>query len=378
LDQLSEVRVLAVDDDATDVEIIRRHLETARSPKYLLTHALNAKDALTLLSSQTFDVALIDFRLSGDMTGLDLVKRIGGRNAAIPFIILTGIEDAAIDRESLLAGAYDYIDKMALTRELLDRSIRFSIASYRYESDLRNAMEDARAQASLNRRILAVVGHEMRSPLRSIVGYADYIVGECQDVASKDAALKMRNASLHLQDFLDNLTEFVRLDEGAAALRPDTVNIQQLVSETVEIFEPYARHKGISIKSKFSPDEPILLVADRLRVRQVISNILKNAVTYSDQGEVRLKVCVEGEYLVVRVEDDGVGMSEPRLREILEFDIGRQLPKRELEAGMGIGLSICRRLVNIMGGTLRIESVEGFGTAVEFRLPVDVGALATV
>ena len=376
MEQRTEFRVLAVDDDPTDLDIIKRHLETVRLPTYSLVHAKTSMEALKRLATESFDAALIDYRLSGDMNGLDLVKRIGGRDAPIPFIILTGLEDGSIDRESLLAGAFDYIDKMAMTRELLDRSIRFAVAAFRYESDLRAAMEEARGQAQLNRRILAVVSHEMRSPRRSIVGYANYIAGECVDTASRDAATKMRNASLHLQDFLDNLSEFVRLDEGAAVLRVETVDLTKVISEIVDIFEPYARHKGVAIRTSIAEDVPVSIAADRLRLRQVVANILKNAVNFSDQGEVRILANREQRALVVRIEDDGVGMSESRLKEVLEFDISRQLPRRELEGGMGIGLAICRRLVRLMGGTMQIESAEGFGSVVELRLPLTVTTIS--
>lgn len=364
------INVLMIDDDLTDFRIISRHLETVRAPGYKVMPAADFEAARRALAEREFDVALVDYRLPGGASGLDFVNSMGGREAKLPFIILTGMADGDLDRQALLAGAYDYIDKMALTRELVDRAIRFAVSSFRYERDLRAAVATAQEQATINRRILSIVSHEMRSPLRSITGYAEHLIEQSANAPSRDAARKMRAASLVLEDFLNNLSEFVRLDEGAARLAPEVFALDQMIEETIELFSPYARHKSIAIETAIDVSARKTVTADRLRLRQVLINIVKNAVNYSDGGAIVVEARIEADVAEIRVSDSGLGIAPEKLSALMSSDAWAPHPSRSLDGGLGIGLSICRRLLRLMSGSLRLESAEGFGTTAIIKIPV--------
>lgn len=371
------ISVLVIDDDAVDFRIVQRHLETIRAPSYLLRHVPDLDAARRALADESFDAALVDYRLPGGTSGLEFVNSMGGREGSLPFIILTGIDDRAIDRQALLAGAYDYIDKMAMTRELVDRAIRFAVTSYRYERDLRAAVAAAQEQATINRRILSIVSHEMKSPLRSITGYSEHLMTQAAHLPMRDAASKIRAASLMLEDFLNNLSEFVRLDEGAARLTPERFALNELVHETVDLFAPYAHHKAIAIEAAIDATAHAAIIADRLRLRQVLINIIKNAVTYSDGGAITIAAKIDKGYAEIQVSDAGLGISSDKLAALMSSDAWGPHPSRTLDGGLGIGLSICRRLVRLMGGSLRLESAEGFGTTAMITIPVvEIGAVA--
>lgn len=364
------INVLMIDDDPTDFRIIARHLETVRAPGYKVTPAADFEAARRALAEREFDVALVDYRMPGGASGLDFVNSMGGREADLPFIILTGMADGDLDRQALLAGAYDYIDKMALTRELVDRAIRFAVSSFRYERDLRAAVTTAQEQATINRRILSIVSHEMRSPLRSITGYAEHLIEHSANAPARDAARKMRAASLVLEDFLNNLSEFVRLDEGAARLSPEAFALDQMIEETVDLFLPYAHHKSIAIDTAMDASARTTVTADRLRLRQVLINIVKNAVNYSDGGAISVKARIEAGIAEIKVSDSGLGIAPEKLAALMSSDAWAPHPSRSLDGGLGIGLSICRRLLRLMSGSLRLESAEGFGTTVTITIPV--------
>lgn len=365
------LKVLMVDDDPVDFRILERHLETVRAPGYRLRHAPDFESARRALGEQEFDAALVDYRLPGGASGLEFVNSMGGREASLPFVILTGMSDGDLDRQALLAGAYDYIDKMAMTRELVDRAVRFAVTSFRYERDLRAAVAEAKEQATINRRILSIVSHEMKSPLRSITGYAEHLMAQSASAPARDAAAKMRAASLVLEDFLNNLSEFVRLDEGAARLQPEPFALHQLLQETVDLFAPYAHHKGIMIAAAVDASARAVVVADRLRLRQVLINNVKNAVTYSDGGAIAVAAKIDGAAAEIKVSDAGVGMPADKIAALMSSDAWGPHPSRTLDGGLGIGLSICRRLLRLMGGVLRLESAEGFGTTATIIFPVN-------
>lgn len=370
------LKVLMVDDDPVDFRIVVRHLETVRAPAYRLQHAGDLETARRMLGEEAFDAALVDFRMPGGASGLEFVNSMGGREATLPFVILTGMSDGDLDRQALLAGAYDYIDKMAMTRELVDRAIRFAVTSFRYERDLRAAVAVAQEQATINRRILSIVSHEMKSPLRSITGYAEHLMAQSASAPARDAAGKMRAASLLLEDFLNNLSEFVRLDEGAARLNPEPVALDQLLKETVDLFAPYAQHKGIAIAAVVDRSARASVIADRLRLRQVLINVVKNAVTYSDGGVITIAARIEGGAVEITITDDGIGMPASKIAALMSSEAWGPHPSRTLDGGLGIGLSICRRLLRLMGGALRLESAEGFGTTATIIMPVGAASAA--
>lgn len=362
------LRILILDDDDKDVAILRRHLNSIQRPFYYVTHARNLFDARIAIAERHFDAALIDYRLPGGISGMDVIREIGGRTAPFPIVLLTGVADADLDREALSTGAFDYVEKSALTRELLDRTIRFAISAYRHEKKLRSSIAEATEQAAINSRILSVVSHEMKSPVRSLIGYCDHLIAMGHDPAATDAIGKMKAASIHLEDFLTNLSEFVRLDSGKATLTMSKFNLRTMLEDTVSFFEPFAAHKGIMLRLKASPECDAFYLGDRLRIRQILINLIKNAVVYSNEGVITLAVAVADGRLKGCVRDQGVGMTEAKAASLTKHTFTKENLGGDLEGGMGIGLPICTRLLRMMNGGLSIKSQLGKGTKVYFGL----------
>lgn len=366
------LRILILDDDERDVAILKRHLHSIPRPFYYITHARNLFDARVAIAEHEFDAALIDYRLPGGVSGMDVIREIGGRAAPFPIVLLTGVSDADLDREALSTGAFDYVEKTALTRELLDRTIRFAISAYRHEKKLRLSIAEATEQAAINSRILSVVSHEMKSPVRSLIGYCDRLIAMGHGPAATDAIGKMKAASIHLEDFLTNLSEFVRLDSGKATLAVSRFNLLTMLEDTVAFFEPFAAHKGITLKLKAGPECDGFYLGDRLRIRQILINLIKNAVAYSNDGAVTVAIAVADGRLKGCVRDQGVGMTEAKAASLTKHTFSKENLGGDLEGGMGIGLPICARLLRMMNGGLSIKSQPGKGTKVYFGLDLKV------
>ncbi len=361
------VNVLVLEDDDLDFQILARRL-CADHSRYHLLHARSLKDARQIIGRQFVDIGLFDYRLADNRSGLDFVRELGGRAAPFPIILMTGVDDAQIDRDAILSGAYDYIDKFALTAETADRAIRFAISSRNYETQLRAAINEAKDQALINRRILAIVGHEMHSPLRSIIGYCDHLGGDDKIDVRRDAASKVKIAATHLEDFLRNLSEFVRLDDGNAKLIEEPFYFGAMVRETVGFFEPYAVHKSILLEMQFV-NADVCIVGDRLRLRQILINLLRNAVTHTDEGSIKIFASVDDGVMSIEVRDDGVGMSADKIAAVMADRLEPHTAMPESQGGLGIGLSICQRLLRLMGGHLSIESSPGRGTTMVLIAP---------
>ena len=365
------IRILVLEDDEQDFRILERHLKTVANSPYVITRVETVDAARFAIADNDFNVALVDYRLEDGHSGIDFIAELGGREAPFPSILMTGMDTRDLDREAVFRGAYDYIDKLALTRDLVDRSIRFAIKSHEYEQRLRSSVAEATEQASINRNILSIVSHEMKSPISSIVGYCEYLIENAPSDTTRDAATKMKAASTHLEDFLRNLSEFVRLDGGGAEIVKQDFHLKSMLEETVAFFQPYARHKAITLKMMSDASIDQIIAGDRLRMRQVLINLLKNAVNYTDCGAVSVYAKIKDSRLQVFVEDEGVGIAEHKVAAILADEIKPQAPGAALDGGLGLGLSIVRRLLALMGGRFLLESEVGIGTRAGFEIPLD-------
>ncbi len=360
------LRILVLDDDERDFEILKRHLGSFKRPFYNITHAQNLSDARIAISENKFDAALVDYRLPGGLTGMDVIREIGGRSAPFPIVLLTGVSDAELDREALQHGAYDYIEKSALTREILERTVRFAISSHQHEKKLRELIAEAKEQAAINSRIISVVSHEMKSPVRSLIGYCDHMIAAGENQGAADSIRKMKAASIHLEDFLNNLSEFVKLDKGAAILSASRFNLRTMLEETVSFFEPFAIHKDITLRLRAGPECDAFYVGDQLRIRQILINLIKNAINYSHEGVISITIAVADGRLKGCVSDQGVGMTEEKAASLTQPHFAKENLGGDLEGGMGIGLPICIRLLRMMNGGVSIKSQPGKGTKVFF------------
>jgi protein-histidine pros-kinase len=189
--------------------------------------------------------------------------------------------------------------------------------------------------------------------------------------------MKMRRTTRHLEDFVDNLCEFVRLDSGNATLNPRVFCFETLVREAVELFMPYAQHKGVLLTYDVRSRSDRTILGDEMRIRQVLLNLVKNAITHTDGGVVDITASISPTKLRVSVRDDGVGMEEEAVKAVLGEEIAPALPNREFGGGLGLGLTICQRLLKLMGGRLLLESAPGFGTIAGFELAFKLAAAKT-
>ncbi|MGF1544956.1 MAG: ATP-binding protein [Parvularculaceae bacterium] len=364
-------KALVIEDDDLDFEILSRYLARSQAPRFELVRTESVADARQAIQDDRFDVGLFDQRLLDGSSGIDFVEELGGRNADFPIILITGMDGEVLDRKAMHAGAYDYVDKSSFSYEVMDRSIRFAIESHSREQRLRAATAAAKEQTAIAQGILAVVGHEMKSPVSSIKGYSKFINENALESPVRDAAGRMHVAAAHLEDFLQNLSEFVKLDNDAAALSRDRFNVREMIDGTISLFAPYANHKSIALNVEAAEELDADYVGDKLRLRQVIINLVKNAINYSDGGVITIAASVANNRFRFSVADQGVGMSEDKIEVALSNEIRPLGSSGSFTGGLGIGLSICRRLIRLMNGTFKLESAEGLGTTASFETPIE-------
>jgi PAS domain S-box-containing protein len=239
------------------------------------------------------------------------------------------------------------------------------------------AIENARLYArtaEANRAksdFLAVMSHELRTPLNAILGYTDlFLAGipEPLPVPMVPQVERVQSAARHLRDLIEEVLSFARLEGGHEEVQAEGVDVAELAREVAAIGEPLALERGLAFRLEL-PDGPVPARTDARKVRQVLLNLVANAVKFTDAGEVVLGMEDAGGDVVLRVRDTGVGIAPENLERIFEpfWQADQRLARQH--GGSGLGLSVARQLARLLGGDVTARSAPGAGSTFVFRLP---------
>ncbi|WP_341485796.1 ATP-binding protein [Thioclava sp. GXIMD4215] len=232
------------------------------------------------------------------------------------------------------------------------------------EAQARQAREVAEAANFAKSRFLTGLSHEIRSPLNAIYGYAQLMERDLS--AAPSAVGVIRRSAEHLTDLVDGLQDISRVESGTLVLARDRVALPELLDQLAEIFRFQAEAKGLDFVYDRQGWLPRQVLVDRKRLRQVLINLLSNAVKFTDRGQVGLRLRYRNHLLEVEIFDTGIGIAPEDLKRIFDpFDRGS---RADLVPGTGLGLTITKLLVEIMGGHIRVESVAGEGTRMVVQL----------
>ncbi len=390
------VRVLLIDDDEEDFLLTRDLLADIPGGEYRLDWVADYDAGLKTLCAGGHDVCLLDYRL-GTRTGLDLLRVARSRGCPAPVILLTGQGEYEIDRAAMLAGAADYLEKSRLDATLLERAIRHALLQKRYEVDLeRKVQERTRELERLNRDLhkevaerkrieealreadrrkdefLATLAHELRNPLAPIRNALEImrLAGGDAEALERSRAVMERQVGQMVR-LIDDLLDVSRITRGKLQLVMERVDLKAAVEAAVEMSRPQVEKAGLRL-SVSVPDRPVWVNGDRVRLAQVLSNLLNNAAKYTEPGgNIALTAAQNAAHAVVRVRDTGIGIPPDMLPHVFELftQVNRSLNRSQ--GGLGIGLALVRRLVEMHGGTVKAHS-DGLGKGAEFviRLPL--------
>jgi len=255
-------------------------------------------------------------------------------------------------------------------RTLLQRVGRDISARIAEEDGLVEARARAEAANEAKSRFLATVSHEFRTPLNGILGMSDLLADTGLDAEQSTYVQALRISGEALLALVDDILDFAKVEAGRLELAEEPFDIVQLVETVSELMAPRAQAKGIELAAYIAPEMPAQLVGDRDRLRQILLNLVGNAVKFTDAGGVGLSVRRVRNSVEIVVADTGPGIPADRLEVIFgEFEQLEQ-DSAARHAGTGLGLAIVRRLVGLMGGEVRAESRAGEGASFRVTLPL--------
>jgi PAS domain S-box-containing protein len=241
------------------------------------------------------------------------------------------------------------------------------------EEALTAARDEAQRASRAKSEFLANMSHEIRTPMTAILGYADMVAGRgAGNVDPRVAARRIRRNADHLLSLLNDVLDFSKIEAGQFRVAVASCSLHEILSDVVSLLRSAAAAKGLDVHTHVDTPLPERIESDPVRVRQILHNVAGNAVRFTDEGHVALRVRWESEpsELVVVVEDSGIGIEPGRLEEI--FESFAQVHERDPDrpGGTGLGLTISRRLANALGGELTAESEVGAGSRFTLRLPL--------
>ncbi|HZR84026.1 MAG TPA: ATP-binding protein [Candidatus Binatia bacterium] len=357
----SDARILVADDNAD----MRGYLARLLGACWSVDVVADGHAMLASVRERRPDLVIADVMMPG-LDGFELVRALRADPAtrALPIVLLSARAGEEARVGGLAAGADDYLVKPFAARELVARvGAQLALARVR---------DEARAAAELANRtkdeFLAMLGHELRNPLAAV---RNAIVSARLDRSRTEHALEIATRGTdQLAHLIDDLLDVARITQGRIALRLTGVSITGIVQRAVESTRSLVHVEERVVRVKL-PDEDVLVEGDPVRLEQVLVNLLGNAVKYSDLGD-RIDVSLErdGPDVAVRVRDDGVGIPPDILPRVFDLFVQADGALYRARGGLGIGLTLVKRIVELHGGRVEARSA-GLGQGAEFvvRLP---------
>ena len=394
------LKVLVIDDSDDDRELCRRVLKLAFGNRLSLLEENNGESGLATIEKVKQDCVLLDYSLPG-RSGIEVLKRIRSMHPHLPIVLLTGHGSEAIAAQSIKEGAQDYITKAEITPDVLSRTIRAAIENSaqkrrldeqnimlaetnasleRLSKDLVRARDRAEQADRAKSRFLAGMSHELRTPLNGILGYAQMLRLEGGLNAAQSARVDaMLGAGNHLLRMIASVLDMSEIEAEHVTIHVTEVDLSEIAAECLDVFGAAAETKGLPLSLATVRGTPLRITTDATRLRQVLLNLLGNAVKFTQRGkvELHLQALAGGTGVRIEITDTGPGIP-PELRARLFQDFARR-DSRETAAieGSGLGLALASRLAKLLGGRIGQDDNPGGGSLFWLELPLTIAGLAS-
>jgi signal transduction histidine kinase/CheY-like chemotaxis protein/CHASE3 domain sensor protein len=251
------------------------------------------------------------------------------------------------------------------------------------ERALTNARERAETLARAKEQFAANVSHELRTPVNAIYGLSEQVLQKKLDGKIAEMMTIIFKSAAHLRSIVNDTLDFSKIQSGNLVPQTENFSPSAIFQEVFELFRFEASEKGIELKYDWAGEDPGVLIGDPLRLKQIMINLVGNAVKFTKEGEVAIKVKgAESDNqkftLQIKVIDTGIGIDERKLNVVFDEYVQVEDTSGKKFSGTGLGLAIVKKLVELQGGTIQLESVQGFGTKAEVTISYPRGDKHTI
>ena len=378
-------RILIVDDSPSVLKI----LNDALRAEYQISVTTSGKDALDVAAAQHPDLILLDIKMP-DMDGYEVCRRLkqSPETRDIPILFVTVLNETEDEAKGLEMGAVDYITK-PITPSVVQARVRAHMRLKRHQDQLEELIRErtrelveARSRAEDANRaqgeFITNISHEIRTPMISILGMTELMLETELTSRQRECMDTIADSVTQLKRLLNDLLDFSSFETGKIALEKAPLEPHRVFLPLLLEFLGKAEKRGLSFFWKIDPKIPEVLLGDAERLKQALAHLLDNALKFTPSGAVDLKCTLDesagtDSSVVLRfsIMDTGIGIPENERERIFQpfYQIDGSLSRRY--AGTGVGLAMTRRLVEMMGGSIRAESVPAGGSRFTFTVRLD-------
>lgn len=367
------IRVLIVDDDEMDFDILKRSMSQMESFDVEFHYACGLNSAREICNSTNIDIAFVDYCLGAD-SGVRAIKEIGGRGGNCAIVMISGMPGNEVPQMALNAGAINHVNKNEITPALLDTIVRSSLYTHEIETQLKDTIVALNHADQAKNNFFSRMSHDLKTPLNAILGYSQAIqagiYGENKSTKYNEGIDSIYNAGSQLLDVINDLILKASNSQAIEKLDIRAESAHQLMIRSVATVGQFAKSCGHVLEIE-TPDHDVLINCNAEIIHQAITNILSNAIKYSDTtgSSITLSVQELGDMVEIGIKDNGIGMSAEDIKLALETHGRVDLPAHLAKEGTGIGLSIVQEAVKANAGSFHLSSVPGKGTHAVIRLP---------
>jgi signal transduction histidine kinase len=255
-----------------------------------------------------------------------------------------------------------------LLMSLAYRTIKRQYEVVRKYDVMRRRASDANKRKS---RFLATVVHELRTPLSGVHGYSELVRDTSSDPQSREFGDLIHQSAIYLHGLLNTLFDLARIEAGRVVIFHENIDTLSYFEYVGSMHKINADKKGLSFQMRLAPDLPGNFLCDRVRLSQILNNMLDNAVKFTVTGGVTMEVTTFRDKLKIRVLDTGPGIAKAELKHLFEYFYQAESVRAGRSRGLGLGLSLAKEFTDLIRGSIRIDSEVGIGTVVNLSIPLN-------
>lgn len=360
----NDISILLVDDEEKIVERLARILS---SEGYGIDTCVSGEGAVAKCNGKQFDIVITDLNMPG-ISGFEVMEHINRTTPNTLILVLTGYASVDGAIRAIKLGAYDFIEKPidATTLKLTLR--RAAERVHLHRENVKN-LKELESLNEIKNEFLAVVSHDLRSPLSTISGYVNYLLKKGSLTESQEKYLSViKDIANNLYSLVNELLDFSKIEAGAIQLNKEKTDIIELVTSSINNLTILALDKNNTITFSNDLKDPVAFI-DGMKIQQVINNLINNAIKFTENGVINVRVYERDSCVIISVQDTGIGIRKKELARLFKQYTYFHKEGTRGEIGSGLGLIICKRFIELHGGELRAQSRIGKGSTFEFSLP---------